>query len=41
MIDPTVSSVIGSCLFIWLTGYGIGKTWSFLETIFKKATGTY
>jgi len=41
MIDPAISSLMGSCFLIWLTGFGIGKMWSFFETIYKKATGTH
>jgi hypothetical protein len=36
-----VSSVIGYSVVIWLTGYGTGKVWAFVETYIKRATGTY
>lgn len=36
-----VSSIIGYSAVIWLSGYGVGKVWSFVETYIKRASGIY
>lgn len=41
MIDVPLSYLIGEAALLWLFGFGIGKLWSFVETIIKRATGTY
>jgi nitrate/nitrite transporter NarK len=36
-----VSSIIGYSIILWFSGYGSGKVFAFVETYFKRATGTY
>jgi hypothetical protein len=41
MIDSVISSLIGQAALLWLIGFGVGKVWAFVESIIKRATGTY
>lgn len=41
MIDVSLSYLIGEACLLWLFGFGIGKLWAFIESVYKRATGTF